>query len=275
MPQLESATTIAREGGDHPTTVFLSVHRGASSFIAGAFAREAERCFPGLRTIRFGELRERRGSVEDITLPPNGVLATRVYPGFIDRLREAPVPSGGRFVDKKLIVMRRDPRDAAVSWYYSTAFSHPAPPNGAESFMQRRAQLREMGVVEGIRRLIAEDAIFEFRAVSRFLQEYPDACEASYELLVTDCRAWTEKVAAHLRWPGRIVEELLAVFEQEVSPPGRERPGAHRRRITPGNWRIVFDEELCKLFERGLGDDLIRAGYVWDGFRAPLHHKTE
>ncbi len=253
-----------RDSTHQPTIIFLCVHRGGSSFIANAFADVVAQRFPGLEIMPLGSLVEQGRAMADLALTPTGVLATRVYPEFYDSLEEHPAPSGGRFAGKRLILMRRDPRDVAVSWYYSAAFSHPIPPNIAEAYTRRRAELQQLGPLEGIRLHTARDAIDEFKATIRFLEQYPRTCEAPYELLVTDCRAWLDKVITHLNWPRHLIDELTPIFAEAVKPPEREDPHAHRRRITPGNWRAVFDHGLCELFDRELGESLTNAGYTWD-----------
>jgi hypothetical protein len=249
-----------------PTTLFLSVHKGASTFVNGVLAFAAEQLFPGLQRIPYGEALNRGSRLEDLPLPPTGVIATRVYPDLYHRLIEEPAPPAGRFTDKRLVVTRRDPRDVAVSWYHSLAVSHPVPPGPArEPFLAKRAAIREMDVQAGIARFTARQAIDEFRQATDFLQRHPWAIDLSYELLVTDCRAWFERLVAHLGWPEAIVDHLGPVLAREVAPPPREDPRQHKRRVRPGNWREVFDEALCERFREEIGEDLEAAGYRWDG----------
>lgn len=255
---------MALDGTKLPTTVFLSVHKGASTFVNGVLAFAAEQLFPGLRRIPYGEALNRGSRLEDLPLPPTGVFATRVYPDLYDRLIEAPVPAAGRFADKRLVVTRRDPRDVAVSWYHSLAVSHPVPPGpGREAFLEKRAAIRQMGIREGIAEFTARPAIEEFRRATEFLERYPTAIDLSYELLVTDCRTWFSRLVTLLQWPAAVVDHLGPVLAREVAPPEREDPAQHKRRVRPGNWREVFDEPLCERFGGDLGDSLEAAGYTW------------
>ena len=250
--------TTTRHADSLPTTIFLCVHRGGSSFIANTFADAACRHFPGLRIVPVGSLIEQGQRLEEITLPPTGVLATRVYPGHYDALIDNQSLSGGR-----LILMRRDPRDVAVSWYYSAAYSHPVPPNIVEAYERRRLELRRLGAIEGIRQHTARDAIAEFRATVRFIEDHPATCQAPYELLVTGTGAWIERVITHLDWPAQLIDELAPAFAAAVASPAREDIHRHRRRVRPGSWQTVFDDNLCALFEREIGDALTSAGYGW------------
>jgi hypothetical protein len=251
-------------GEEHPTIVMLSMHKAASTFIAGGFARALLRELPKLRHEPIGFRIAQEGlTPEDLPLPPQGVLATRIYPEHYDTIVEQPVPESGRFADKKLIMLRRDPRDAAVSAYYSRAFSHPVPAHGAEEFLAERERMQAVEVAEGILKYTAEPIIEEFLATETFLARHPETLLTTYEELVGDFDGWFARVAAFLDWPDELRDLIGRGLAAQVQPPAVVDPMQHRRRVTPGNWKEVFDEPLTVLFRERLGDSLVQAGYGW------------
>ncbi len=251
-------------GSDHPTTLLLCVHKGASTFLAGGFAKAVCREFAGLQQLQVHFLVQHENkTLEDLKLPPQGVLATRVYPVLYDEIIEDPVPAGGRFADKKLIMLRRDPRDAAVSLYYSHAYSHPVIEPVKERFLKHRENLQQLTVAEGIRKFAADVVIDEFLATARFLERYPQVCLTTYETLVTDFDTWFTTVSQYLGWPKEKRDLIKRGMAEQLAPPKEVDPSKHVRRVTPGNWREVFDEELSDYFKSRLGSDLGAAGYEW------------
>ncbi|MHC5005306.1 MAG: hypothetical protein ACYTJ0_19560 [Planctomycetota bacterium] len=110
---------MVNPGGDLPTAILLAVHKGASTFLAAELAPAICRELPGIEHLRIGWSHLRGTPPEAMALPPTGTIATRVYPDLFDRLVEDPPPAGGRFADKRIVLVRRDPRDAAVSLLYS------------------------------------------------------------------------------------------------------------------------------------------------------------
>lgn len=258
-----TAVTGPTTGLDHPTTVFLSVHKGASTFLTATFAPAMVRLFKGLRHVPIHQEIHAGKRIDQLALPPRGVVATRVYPPQYDTLIEAPKPAEGRFADKKLVMLRRDPRDVAVSFYYSFAYSHRVPPVNQSFFHERRAALRSMPITDGLARYCVNPAIRQFLWTEDFLRRFPATCLTTYETLVTDFPAWLEQVGGHLGWTAPQAAAIATDVADDVTPPATEDPSMHKRRVTPGNWREVFDEALIETFRTRLGDRLTRAGYAW------------
>ena len=63
-------------------------------------------------------------------------------------------------------------------------------------------------------------------------------------------------------WPDDLIDDVKANFTDSFQPPDAQDPLKHKRRITPGNWKDVFDDELERLFERTVGDRLRANGYT-------------
>ncbi len=82
-------------------------------------------------------------------------------------------------------------------------------------------------------------------------------------MLTTDFAAWLARVQSHLGWTDEQAARVGHGLEVTVAAPAREDPHRHKRRVTPGNWREVFDDRLHRLFEESIGPDLEAAGYAW------------
>jgi hypothetical protein len=245
----------------HPTTIFFTVHKGASTFATHGIAPLARKHFPDVEHREYGPLLAGGADAADHPLPATNVIATRVYPWLYDELVEDPKPAGGRFADKKLVVMRRDPRDVAVSSFYSRAYSHPVPARDPDEFLRIRAELRELGPLEGVRQHCAQSALYEFRCATMMLERYPHAIDLPYELLVTEPRAWVAMLGAYLDWPDRVIDALADEVPLHVQAPDTEQPTKHKRRVTPGNWLTLFDDDLNGLFIDAVGTEMAAAGY--------------
>jgi hypothetical protein len=254
---------IGKSACAHPTTLLLSVHKGASSFLSNDFGPAIARAFPGMRHIEMGQEIVDGKTVEDLPLPPTGVVASRVYPYLYDTAIEDPPPPTGRFSDKKLIMLRRDPRDVAVSLYYSIRFSHTSKTRDPEGFLNKKSALEQLDVVEGVLQHTSKTAISQFLATRRFLDKHPHTCLTTYEALTTDFPAWRARVIEHMGWSEEDSAKVFAGLVESLAPPKKIDPYKHKRRVTPGNWREVFDERLRELFERRIGRELTAAGYTW------------
>ena len=260
----ERAEPTIRTGRDHPTTIVLSMHKGASTFISADLAPRMCKEFEGLEHREVGSLINRGSTYRDLALPAKGVFASRVYPDLIGGLLEDPEPDSGRFADKKILVLRRDPRDAIVSLYYSVAYSHsPRNVRRPEQWLRLREQLRADGLGDGLKRLVNRAPIKEFRAIASFVREHPGALVTSYETLVIEPHAWLSEVGAYLGWDKTQRTRIGKRLAKTVRPPYKVRPDRHKRRVLPGNWREVFDDELESVCRDRVGPELEEAGYTW------------
>lgn len=243
------------------TAVFVTVHKGASTFVADEFGPVLESTGQYDTILNVGNAIIGGQRWDEIALPPTGVAATRVYPQDVPHLVENPQPSTP-LADKKLVLLWRDPRDVAISLYYSKAFSHSTQVRNPEKLLAERAELQEMGVYEGVWQKTARPAIREFKLIRELMAQYPDALATSYETLLADPNAWLDSVAAHLEWDPAVTERVRGGIAHSFEVPEVEDPNNHKRRMTPGNWTEVFDIKLERLYERLAGDEMSAAGYT-------------
>lgn len=160
-------------------------------------------------------------------------------------------------------MLRRDPRDVAVSLYYSIRYSHTGRTRFPDKFARKRATLEHLDVADGVAAETAGTAIRQFRTTTDFLRRYPEACLTTYETLTTDFPAWMERVRTYMGWTHDETALVNRGLEEAVAPPSTVDPREHKRRVTPGNWREVFDDRLQALFEEAIGRELADAGYSW------------
>lgn len=254
----------ARSRKNHalPTALFYCVHKGGSTFIADRLVPEATAELPPIRHVNYGQMKVRQQAYETEPLPPTGLIATRVYPDIAEALVEEPASPMGRFADKRIVVVMRDPRDVLVSLYHSVTKSHD--PKGVarpEEWRQKRDRYREMPPEEAMLELAQGSPLQEFIAATDLVRSHPAALHAPYELMVTDFKAWLRSVGEHLFWPSSVCHHLHRLLAPELAPPEVESPDQHKRRVTPGNHRDVFSSELHDLFERLVGPRLRSFGY--------------
>ncbi len=243
-----------------PTVLFVNVHKGASTFIADEFATAVERIDSSKRACRLGSEILRGRTFDDLAVPRRGAVFVRVYPNDVARLVEQ-TPGATPLEGLKLVLMHRDPRDAAVSMYYSTLYSHSLQVRSPEAFLRRRESLNAMSVAEGIATFL-KPVTAEFRRVLALAEDHPDSMVTSYEQLVMDYPAWLGEVCRFAGWSEDLERRLLAKTRDSFAPPAVEDPSNHKRRITPGNWRELFDDELTQRFEDACGDEMRAAGYA-------------
>ena len=247
----------------HPTIILLCVHKGASTFLANDLAPALTKVLRGMKHVEMGQEVVNGRTVEDFPLPPTGVVMSRVYPFLYDEIVEDPVPAAGRFADKKLVMLRRDPRDVAVSLYYSIRYSHTSKTRNPEAFLRKRERLEALDICQGIAEETAPTAMKQFKSTFKFMRQHPDACLTTYEQLILDFDGWFDRVSSYLELTNEETEKIRARIAPTVEPPQKENPRKHKRRVTPGNWREIFDDDLRALFEERVGRQLEKANYSW------------
>lgn len=157
-----------------------------------------------------------------------------LYAGFRD------APSGlfarGAFRQARKVLLVRDPRDALVSEYFSSAYSHTLPEQRAEqSVIARRRE-------EALSLSVEDYVLAQARQLNRTIDAYrpllddPNLKLFRYEEVIFDKARWIADMAAHFGWeaPDALVARILA--KQDIVP-AVEQPTAFVRKVTPGDHR--------------------------------------
>ena len=242
--------------------VFTTVHKGASTFIADELGR-ALVASPEYRDYRpVGALRLKGQEIATMSpWPTSGLVGVRIYPAeLIQLIPDNPDFEG--FADEAVFVfVQRDPRDTAVSLFYSKAYSHTPNVLNKEKFVLERERLQAMTPLEGVRELTEKTAIREFKRLHQLHRKHGGLL-TRYEDLVTDPVTWFRSVGEHASWTDEFTNAIAARFEGSFAPPSAEDPLRHKRRITPGNWREVFDDDLLDHFDSEIGTLMQANGYT-------------
>jgi len=245
------------------SVIFLAMHKGGSSFIANVLAKAIDQEIVGMQAMNIGNQVDDDGrSFDELAIPPVGTAVVRVYPREYDQLVEKTPSQNGRLNDIKMIVLQRDPRDAAISRYFANAFSHSPPKGNEENFLARRKQLVESGPHNGMLRM-AKPTMREFAHLHRIIVARPEALVTTYEAMVTDYRGWLADIGRHVGWTTAEQEALFAGTKDNLEFPIIGNPNVHVRRVTPGNWRRYDRPKLRRTFDE-LGEELMKqSGYTW------------
>jgi hypothetical protein len=160
----------------------------------------------------------------------------------------------------------RDLRDSLVSLYFSLSKSHAI----TDEHVQRgRLSLAGLGVEEGLRVLIQENAWNFVRIQSSWLRE-PECC-FRFEDVVLDPEQFLGRIlrdVLHLKIRQARLRKVCKRHSFERMSGGRqlgqEDPNAHLRSGKPGDWRRHFTPDLIRLFKELHGQHLIDCGYETD-----------
>ncbi len=208
--------------------------------------------------------------LHDTPIPQSNGLIGRLYPGHmstIEKVLEEPLPNEGN----KLLVMRRDPRDALISLYFSMALSHN--PNEVEgdnaAFLKNREDLMKHrdDVRQGIKELLTkpgmDSTMPEFLHCTDLILQNDDVIDLPYELMINDPYLWLAKFVDGTEMTDVVDECWMDEMAENLRPPSVEDPNCHKRRMKPGNWMEIFDDELKQIVSEKLGDRLTTFGYQW------------
>jgi len=177
----------------------------------------------------------------------------------------------------------RDPRDMAVSAYFSHLHSHP--PQEFPMLVGDREKLRKATKDEGL--LLELSRPYVYGAMSRWDYSLPNVLELRMEDMVRDQRESFCRVFAFLglveghpdSWQGEgsrglpmltpgLVAEIVDRNDFAKKTGGR-RPGeedvqSHYRKGVPGDWRNHFAEEHKEYVKKNLNGLLVKLGYEKD-----------
>ena len=246
------------------SVIFLAMHKGGSSFLARDLARAIDHQVSGHVSMNIGnQIDTGEHTYEDLAVPSMGSAVVRVYPTEFDQLVPAHPGETGPFSNVKIVALQRDPRDAAISRYFSVAFSHTPPPTtDTDAFLKRRDELVDLGPDGGMLRMV-KPTMDEFEHFHRIVDSRTDALLTSYETMITDYRGWLYEVGRFVGWTTPEQERIFAQTKDALEFPVVGDPGEHVRRITPGNWRRYDRPKIRMAFDERAGELMAKSGYSW------------
>lgn len=243
------------------------LHKTGSQWIRKVLADPDVYRMTGLRTYAYAPRestpRSDRGYADvsfDRSFPPR----TLVSPLYIPYSNFAAIPKPDPW---RAFFVARDPRDIVVSWYFSTARSHPTRSNpGLQRTRDHLATIdQEQGLIHTIGRL-RDHGLFD--ALASWIEvDAPGVLLVRYEDLVgPEAERWWDRLLDHCDVPvaGRERRELLARYSFEALSgrrPGEEDTGSKLRKGVPGDWRSHFTPAVRSAFDDAAPDLIGRAGY--------------
>lgn len=246
---------------DHPSVLFFTVHKAASSFVGRMLQRIAVKhqinpidyeeylnseraglCGHGAQLVLESVLREadlgEAPSCEPLAAGKPYELA-RLFPasgfhfGPIRKptlLRE--LPNLERY---RVMIQLRDPRDCLTSMYFSQAFSHVAPrdPGRRKRFLEDRLQAREESIDEYVLQR-APGWLNDYRLYAEALQNHPHLRLVKYEDMVLKFPRWLNTVEQtwNFEFDPAIRRELIEQADFDVK---QEDVNSHKRQVLPGD----------------------------------------
>ena len=191
------------------------------------------------------------------------IVAGRIYTPFYASFEKFRVLVPGQLPQRTFAVIR-DPRDTAVSWYFSLRYSHrPNEPSVKES----REILSRLSKTDGLALVICNHLRDAVAIQESWLKSglkifrYEDLRlrqQESFAELFDYCQLDVPE-----RRRRRIVDRNS--FERRTWWRfGRQSLRSHLRKGAPGDWKNHFCERLRRLFKFHYGQVLIDAGYELD-----------
>ncbi len=278
-----------------PNIYFVCVHKGASTFIArNLFPSLAKRNSDfklfnvGLEYVDWFHANSERLKLEptsdqdEMTRRLKLMFAERAMPetnGLIGRLYTNQIEAICQHLQddfpprkSRAFIMRRDPRDALVSMYYSRAFSHSEKSMltvvASDKLDQRRNNMRKMGVYKWIEQLLvnpkSQEIIEEFSRCALVLEQRPDVIDLPYEQLINEPRQWLEAFVSHSGFESIVDDQWFDEMCENLKPPVEIDNFQHKRRVKPGNWKEIFDNNLAEIMKNRVGSTMEQLQYQWD-----------
>jgi len=168
-----------------------------------------------------------------------------------------------RYRTAKKIFLVRDPRDMAVSYYYSISRSHPQPTAkvGRDAFDAIRRQAADDSIDEFISAGKADHVISAMRGMISHINQFPNSHLFKYEEVIFRKREWILSLAELLGVdvPDQLMERLLARFDVI---PEKEQPDQHIRQVAPGNHKTQLTPETIALIEEKHRDVMSYFNYL-------------
>jgi hypothetical protein len=166
-------------------------------------------------------------------------------PGFVFygfrgpwRMGESP-----QFRSAPKLLLVRDPRDIAVSFYHSQRSSHWVPDEGKarDGILALREKALEVTPSQFVLQGKMDFILANYEAYAALCAELPAWKVWRYEDIVYAKRDWAREIAARLDLdvPDATLERIVA--RQDLFPES-EDPTKHVRRVHPGGWREVLDD---------------------------------
>jgi hypothetical protein len=254
-------------GGDRPSRFAFSLAKAGSTLLynmLSALAPKAGLVYFSPEDALFAAnvgANQRPADIGDVFRPTGYCYGGfRQYPAY-----PVPQPAGSRAV-----FLMRDPRDMAVSLYFSLLKSHalpPAPGRRAGKDGARAAMLKERERMAEITidQFVTRNAPIQYR---RMMEGYvaqgflwrPDVALFRYEDVVFDKARWLREICRWFEWD-IAAADIDAVASRFDERPATPRPDQHVRAVTPGDHRHQLTDASIRFLNQSFAEYMRWFGY--------------
>ncbi len=214
------------------SVAFITMHKAGSS-IAGLIFRFYAYA-AGYIQANIAEAAIQCGIPEaEFCIKNAGLMLTPGY--YFGPFRGIYVSEMGGFLENRLIVQIRDPRDCICSNYYSMAKSHVVPKDEKlkKAFLEKREAMNAMSIdqsaVGG-----AKGYFHRMSRIKNLIENHPNTLVMKYEDMVLQTEFWTKQAEEFFGVVerGDLDEKLKEHLNFSVE---KEDPNVHKRQVTPGD----------------------------------------
>jgi len=184
-----------------------------------------------------------------------------VYGGF----RNFPIgmSDAALFKDAQKVLLVRDPRDALVSEYFSTAFTHSVPQaTGADGAREKLLEMREAALGMSADQFALKGAERMARTLSEYipLLQDPRLLVYRYEDIIFDKQRLFRGTIEHFGW--KLNDQQLArILELVDVKPAAEQSTQFIRKVTPGDHREKLSADTITEITEVLAAGMRAFGY--------------
>lgn len=257
-PHVDYRRTILRYS-PYDNIYYCCTQKTGSQWFKRIFRDPVVYQYTGLRTYEYNELGLRRAHFDGPL--PERTIAVHLYVNY-DSYASIPKPQ-----QRRTFFMLRDPRDIAVSWYFSARYSH----GPVATMLVLRKDLENTTLSEGLRHSINSLHLLGLFDAQRSWMEVPTGQREfevfRYEDFARDNQAFMRQLFDYLRidMPEHELHALCDRHRFKLMSGGRD-PGIenvrdHYRKGTPGDWKNYFDQRTNAHFREVAGDLLEVLGY--------------
>jgi len=172
------------------------------------------------------------------------------------------LPQLESFEKATMLFLVRDPRDIAVSYYFSMAKSHSLPKKGKsrEALLKRREQAEKLTIDEFIQSGKANQILDNIQRFGDYLND-ETSIFYKYEDVIFEKRKWVAHIAKDLG------VELPSLTDEKIADkhdifPTEENPNAHIRQVIPGGYREKLSEETIDFIYQNFPVFFEKFGYT-------------
>jgi hypothetical protein len=244
----------------HESIVFATTSKAASTYLSKVFKRIFSSV--GIHPMDAADIGSKQGfGVASLNLAKSNYFSSKgyFYTGFrcasdIGSLDELPK-------DIKVILVVRDPRDLAISRYFSVAYSHVVPKPGPlrDSLLKERKYALEQGV-EKMAIIYSEGYKNNIEEYLEHFYDVPNTILLTYEEMVSNFKSFLLKAifGTQICPPIEVIEQIV---NEASSPSEEEDIYRHKRQVTPGDHKRKLSREVIDKINKTVGPLLTKLGY--------------